>query len=189
MGPRGYDPIPKFVMAAQAATHARFNAHDACGGCTPPCPGKPASGPSFAADHEPNRVSRCVVGGRLRGRDVWLVRWCRMFWFDEGDPTGSVRYCLMLGLAEGSTVLPPPLWGRVGGGGYGRTVRGRIPPPLTPPHQGEGKSALVLHSCQATTRPPARRQASSPPSMWQADVMPASWAACTAMAERSPNAQ
>ncbi len=41
----------------------------------------------------------------------------------------------------------------------------------------------------ATVGPPALFQASMPPSMWQALAMPAPWAACTAMAERSPNAQ
>jgi hypothetical protein len=37
--------------------------------------------------------------------------------------------------------------------------------------------------------PPAFFQASRPPWRWQALAMPASCAACTAMAERSPNAQ
>jgi hypothetical protein len=37
--------------------------------------------------------------------------------------------------------------------------------------------------------PPAAFQAPMPPWMWQARLMPASCAACTAIAERSPNAQ
>jgi len=38
-------------------------------------------------------------------------------------------------------------------------------------------------------RPPATRQASIPPWIWRAPASPASCAACTAIAERSPNAQ
>ena len=38
---------------------------------------------------------------------------------------------------------PPPLWGRAGGGG-GITTHQEFPPPLTPPHKGEGKRAPGL---------------------------------------------
>ena len=40
-----------------------------------------------------------------------------------------------------------------------------------------------------TIAPPALRQASIPPSMCRAPLSPESCAACTAIAERSPNAQ
>ena len=35
--------------------------------------------------------------------------------------------------------LPPPSWGRVGVGGI-QTLWVHLPPPLTPPHKGEGDS-------------------------------------------------
>src|SRR5947207_2220312 len=34
--------------------------------------------------------------------------------------------------------LPPPLWGRVGEGGIAEQLMSGFPPPLTPPHKGEG---------------------------------------------------
>ena len=53
-------------------------------------------------------------------------------------------------------------------------------------HDIEQAGTVVLY---VTTGPPAFFQASRPPWLWQADASPASCAACSAMAERSPNAQ
>src|SRR5262249_38342445 len=44
---------------------------------------------------------------------------------------------------------PPPLWGRAGEGGGSCCARcaKRSPPPLTPPHKGEGNRAFVCGGC------------------------------------------
>src|SRR5436190_1492984 len=58
-------------------------------------------------------------------------------WFANVD----AQSCHSLG------VLPPPLWGRVGeGGGAVRHDRCHTagPPPLTPPHKGEGNRPSML---------------------------------------------
>ena len=40
--------------------------------------------------------------------------------------------------AESATASPPPLWGRDRVGGIAEPARSGVPPPLTPPHKGEG---------------------------------------------------
>jgi hypothetical protein len=75
-----------------------------------------------------------------------------------------------------------------------------MPNPATSKRRGDkvdrglnkGYAGLILESKFAryrTNAPLALRQASRPPWIWRAVVNPASCAACTAIAERSPNAQ
>src|SRR5258708_33324817 len=81
---------------------------------------------------------------------------------DMGDPCGARREIVRTVTMNGDWfirrhgdavsfraggVLPPPLWGRVGEGGRCcRTscVRQLLPPPLTPPHKGEGNTPSLL---------------------------------------------
>jgi Cu(I)/Ag(I) efflux system membrane protein CusA/SilA len=42
-----------------------------------------------------------------------------------------------------ATASPPPLWGRDRVGGIGEPPRSGVPPPLTPPHKGEGNLAAA----------------------------------------------
>ena len=51
---------------------------------------------------------------------------------------------------HGLGVLPPPLWGRSGEGSRRRVtrcVRQLLPPPLTPPHKGEGNTEPAANVC------------------------------------------
>jgi hypothetical protein len=54
---------------------------------------------------------------------------------------------------------------------------------------GKRKGRAEVENGQRASGPAAFFHASMPPLMWQAEVRPASCAACTAIAERSPNAQ
>src|SRR5262245_14581125 len=55
---------------------------------------------------------------------------------------------------DATCVLPPPLWGRVGEGGPSRCaghVNHSLPPPLTPPHKGEGNRPVARRRCAQTS--------------------------------------
>src|SRR5262245_6704801 len=74
------------------------------------------------------------------------------------DRTGSPhRVCG----EEGATASPPPLWGRGRVGGIAEHRRLGLPPPLTPPHKGEGNpSAKVVRAADSIALTYARpRQA------------------------------
>src|SRR5688572_25426084 len=73
----------------------------------------------------------------------------------EGRTTGSVvlRTCRALPggfIAVAGDVMrlsfPPPLWGRDREGGIAEHLRSGFPPPLTPPHKGEGNPRAALLS-------------------------------------------
>src|SRR5262245_43303961 len=49
-----------------------------------------------------------------------------------------------------TTAFPPPLWGRDRVGGSRQPLLEGLPPPLTPPHKGEGN----MVGARATTFPP-----------------------------------
>src|SRR6266702_4787853 len=57
-------------------------------------------------------------------------------------------------------MLPPPLWGRAGEGWGGlgrgcRRIHSQKPPPLTPPHKGEGNKLSVPLSLRSDGFEPA----------------------------------
>src|SRR5262249_56255989 len=91
-------------------------------------------------------VSACQRAGgeasrkpRARARPQQHVR-------DGGEMRAAVtraRSCAAESTSGRLGLLPPPLWGRVGEGGDAvmhRRCPPRPPPPLTPPHKGEGNT-------------------------------------------------
>jgi hypothetical protein len=68
----------------------------------------------------------------------------------------SVESGQVFRLGQDLGVLPPPLWGRDGEGGsrcVTRCVRQLLPPPLTPPHKGEGNTEPAANVCLLGTTP------------------------------------
>src|SRR5262249_22495391 len=64
--------------------------------------------------------------------------------------------------------LPPPLWGRVGEGGRSlsrRSVNTSRPPPLTPPHKGEGNSLSMTRAAVEFAAPHCIRRELAPASL------------------------
>jgi 16S rRNA G527 N7-methylase RsmG len=86
-------------------------------------------------------------------------------WIDLGSGAGFpglVAAIVMAGqgsiLGEAqATASPPPLWGRDRVGGIAGHLRSGVPPPLTPPHKGEGSPVVPVERQAGSSEPGGAR--------------------------------
>jgi ATP-dependent helicase Lhr and Lhr-like helicase len=127
------------------------------------------AGDIFQLGNKSYRIRR-VERGVVRVEDAQGMAPTVPFWLGEAPGRSDelsqsvsrlrTEIAMRLGRVEGAGtfdcsnkhgVLPPPLWGRVGegGGGFGGGVANASgPPPLTPPHKGEGNSPSKGLGCE-----------------------------------------
>src|SRR5262249_50044076 len=106
--------------------------------------GEIADGPWFVELIESKREIAPLRDGLMFGRALAMAAWARPRCPLLPSPLQCAPHALIAASAVASSppsLLPPPLWGRVGVGGRGIAARqcpSPRPPPPTPPHKGEG---------------------------------------------------